>query len=137
MAMAFDHVGVSVADLARSEAFYRTAFAFTQVEHRFALADHGLQGVVLTNDAGARIELFAKLHSQPTRSSTDPIEAAAVQGWFQTAFRTNDVKAGFARVVAAGALPVRPPFLAPDGLTMVAFVADPDGNLLELVERPA
>jgi predicted enzyme related to lactoylglutathione lyase len=43
----------------------------------------------------------------------------------------------FGRVVAAGATAVKEPFVAPDGLSTVAFIGDPDGNLIELIQREA
>lgn len=134
--LAIDHVGTSVADLDRSQAFYDAALGFSIVEDRFTLAAHNLRGVVLRNRAGARLELFEKADSIPVRA-VDPIAAAALHGWFQLAFATPDVPGQFERIVASGATPVRAPFIAPDGRTTVAFVADPDGNLIELIERTA
>ena len=134
--MVIDHAGTSVADLARAQRFYADVFGFVIVEDEFALADHGLRGVVLRNRVGARVELFEKAGSTAMRA-TDPIAGAALHGWFQLAFATPDVPGQYARVTAAGATPVKPPFIAPDGRTTVAFVADPDGNLIELIERSA
>lgn len=134
--MPIDHAGTSVADLDRAEAFFAAVFGFTTVEDRFALPHADLRGVVLRNGAGARIELFEKRGSVPVRP-VDPIAGAGLHGWFQLAFSARDVPAQYQRVVAAGATPIKPPFIAPDGKTTVAFVADPDGNLIELIERSA
>lgn len=136
-AMPFDHVGLSVADLSRSQAFYRDFLAFDVVEDRFTLAEHGLRGMVLTNEAGGRLELFEKQGAVPRPVARHPADGAALHGWFQTAFRTDDVEREFARLVSAGAAAVLQPFTAPDGRSRVAFIADPDGNLIELVERVA
>ena len=132
--MPIDHAGTSVADLEISEAFYRDLFGFTVAEDRFTLPKFNLRGVVLRNGAGARIELFEKQGSVPMRKS-DPNEGTAFHGWFQLAFSARDVAAEFARLVVAGAKVVKAPFTAPDGKTTVAFLADPDGNLIELIER--
>lgn len=136
-AMALDHAGVSVSDLDRSHAFYRDLFGFTTVEDSFNVPGRGLSGLVLTNAAGARIELFAKEGSVPIRNISDPIETALGHGWFQVAFACPDTRREYDRLIAGGATPIKPPFVAPDGLATVAFIADPDGNLIELVERPA
>jgi catechol 2,3-dioxygenase-like lactoylglutathione lyase family enzyme len=40
-------------------------------------------------------------------------------------------------VTAAGAGPSLAPTTAPDGVSLVAFVRDPDGNLVEFLQRPA
>ena len=134
VSLPLDHAGTSVASLAVSEAFYRDVFGFAHVEDTFTLAKYNLSGMVLRNDAGARIELFEKQGSVPMRAA-DPNEGTAYHGWFQVAFASRDVAADYARVVAAGAIEIKPPFIAPDGKTTVAFVADPDGNLIELIER--
>lgn len=136
-AMAIDHAGVSVSNLDRSHAFYRDLFGFTTVEDRFSIQGRGLSGVVLTNAAGARIELFAKEGSAPIRHVSDPIETALGHGWFQVAFACHDTRQEYDRLIAAGAASIKAPFVAPDGRATVAFIADPDGNLIELVERPA
>jgi glyoxylase I family protein len=48
---------------------------------------------------------------------------------------TTSLDASYARVVAAGATPLMPPRTAPDGRTLFGFVGDPDGNLVELLQR--
>jgi lactoylglutathione lyase len=89
---------------------------------------------VLSNEGGARVELFHRSDSLAAAQG-DPIESTRQQGWFQLAFCVNDVAAVFEHVVALGAKPVKYPFSAPDGRSKVAFIADPDGNLLELIQR--
>jgi hypothetical protein len=61
-----DHAGVSVADLEKSERFYRDVLGFTTAEDRFAFPEHDLRGVVLLNPQGARVELFERKGSAPT-----------------------------------------------------------------------
>ena len=131
----FDHVGLSVADLERSHRFYAAGFWFDHVEDEFVMPQREIRGRVLVNGAGARIELFERRGSVPFRRGS-PTEDTLQQGWFQVAFATPDVQATFERVVAAGARPLMQPRLAPDGRARVAFVADPDGNLVELLQRP-
>ena len=133
LAFALDHAGTSVGDLDRSIAFYTDVFGFDVVE-RFAIPATAVRGAVLVNPGGARVELFHRDDSDPI-TIVDPIEATQRQGWFQLAFAVHDVRSVYEQVVAAGAAPVKPPFVAPDGATIVAFVSDPDGNLLELISR--
>lgn len=64
-----------------------------------------------------------------------PTKSTKQQGWFQLAFRVADLKATFDEVVAGGATAVKLPFTAPDGRSQVAFIGDPDGNLIELIQR--
>ncbi len=131
-----DHAGVSVADLERSERFWREVLGFEVVEDRFAFPEHDLCGVVLVNVQGARVELFERRGSVPT-GPHHQIESTRRQGWFQFALAVPDIKATFAAVTAAGAEPALPPTTAPDGVSLVAFVRDPDGNLVEFLQRPA
>ena len=131
----FDHSAVSVADLDRSQRFYAEVLGFDRVEDDFQLPEHEIRGRVLVNPAGVRVELFERRGSLPNRRG-HPTEGALQQGWFQLGLSTRDVHAAFQRVVAAGAKPVMAPHLAPDGRSLFAFVADPDGNLVELLQRP-
>jgi catechol 2,3-dioxygenase-like lactoylglutathione lyase family enzyme len=130
-----DHAGVSVADLEVSELFYRDVLGFDVVEDRFAFVQHELKGVVLTNPQGARVELFERQGSEPT-GPHHQIESTRKQGWFQFALAVPDLAQTFAAVVAAGAEPSLEPTIAPDGVSLVAFVRDPDGNLVEFLQRP-
>lgn len=128
-----DHAGMCVADLGYSTTFYIDVFGFA-VEERFAIPNTDVRGAVLIHPSGARIELFHRPGSRP-RATGHPVESTQEQGWFQTAFRVADVPHVYRRVVAAGATAVKEPFVAPDGRSTVAFVGDPDGNLIELIQR--
>ncbi len=64
-----------------------------------------------------------------------PLDHVGISVWFQIAFRVADLPRAYEKAIMAGAQAVRPPFIAPDGKTPVAFIADPDGNLIELIER--
>lgn len=132
--MTFDHAGVSVANLAQSRRFYADVFGFTIVEDEFELPQFELKGLVLLNATGVRVELFERKGAQVVRPS-HPADGALGIGWFQFALSVADVAATYARVIAAGAVSRMTPRLAPDNQTLVAFVADPDGNLIELVQR--
>jgi catechol 2,3-dioxygenase-like lactoylglutathione lyase family enzyme len=131
-----DHAGVSVADLAVSERFYRELLGFDIVEDRFAFPEHDLKGVVLTNTRGARVELFERLGSQ-SAGRQHQIESTRRQGWFQFALAVPDIHRSYDALLAAGVQPSLPPSTAPDGVSLVAFLLDPDGNLVELLQRPA
>jgi catechol 2,3-dioxygenase-like lactoylglutathione lyase family enzyme len=131
-----DHAGISVADLERSERFYREVLGFERVEDRFAFPEHDLKGVVLVNAQGARVELFERQGSVPA-GLQHHIESTRRQGWFQYALAVPDIAQTFAAVTAAGAQATLAPTTAPDGASLVAFVRDPDGNLVEFLQRPA
>lgn len=129
-----DHAGVSVANLERSQQFYSDVLGFTHVEHAFELLNDEIRGRVLVNDHGARIELFERQHSL-SQPPGHPLESTRQQGWFQLALAMPDVRTEFQRVIAAGAISILEPRIAPDGHTMIAFIGDPDGNLIEFIQR--
>lgn len=133
LALVLDHAGTSVADLDRSQTFYSEAFGF-EVEEEFRIPVAPIRGLVLKHPGGARVELFCRDGSEPSPPG-HPIDSTQRHGWFQLAFRVEQVDEAFDRVVACGARAVKPPFTAPDGVSRVAFVGDPDGNLIELIER--
>lgn len=128
-----DHAGTSVADLARSLRFFGGAFGFG-IEETFSIPATDVRGAVLRHPSGARIELFHDPESVATPPG-DPVGSARRRGWFQVAFRVRDLDAAYDRAINAGGDAVRPPFLAPDGRSTVAFLRDPDGNLIELIQR--
>lgn len=133
-AAVFDHAGVSVSDLERSHAFYADVLGFTTVEDAFEFKEKNLRGLVLVNATGTRVELFCREGSKPS-GPHHPIESTSVQGWFQFAMRVPDIRHTYDSVVAAGATPIFEPRTAPDGVSLVAFVGDPDGNLVEFLQR--
>lgn len=133
--MTLDHVGISVADLERSRTFYEQVLGFSIEEDAFTLALHEIRGVVLADRHGARIELFERRGSTPSPPG-HPTDSVRRQGLFQFALGVADVRSTFERVTAAGAAAVLTPRVAPDGRCIIAFIGDPDGNLIELIERP-
>lgn len=131
--LTLDHGGTSVGDLDVSTRFYVDVLGFA-VEEEFSIPNTPVRGVVLSNHGGARVELFHRADSAASPVG-HPIASTLRQGWFQLAFCVSDVKLAFAQVKAAGASVVKEPFCAPDGRSWVAFIGDPDGNLIELIQR--
>jgi catechol 2,3-dioxygenase-like lactoylglutathione lyase family enzyme len=135
----FDHAGLSVSDMDVSRKFYEDVFGFTILEDDFMIRGD-IHGLVLSTPNGVRLELFHRKDSDPPSSADAvtpaPAESPRSQGWFQFALTVPDLAASYAAVVAAGAKPIMTPRSAPDGINQVGFVCDPDGNLVELLERP-
>jgi lactoylglutathione lyase len=135
----FDHVGLSVSDLEVSRRFYADVFGFDRVEDEFEIPGGGVRGLVVSNANGVRLELFHREGSEPPYPAETvtpaPGESPRSQGWFQFALTVPDLPAAYAAVVAGGAREVMTPRTAPDGFTQVGFVCDPDGNLVELLQR--
>jgi glyoxylase I family protein len=131
-----DHVGIVVLDLPRLTSWYCDTFG---LEREFAtrLAAIDLDIEMLRHPAyGYRVEL---LHRSGTRSETkpaDPAASALAAGYGHIAFDVDDLAAAFTSAVDAGARPVMAPQQSPEPGVRMAFVADPEGNLIELLQRP-
>jgi catechol 2,3-dioxygenase-like lactoylglutathione lyase family enzyme len=134
MPVAFDHVGLSVADLPASIAFYGEAFQFTP-EFEFDLDPHPIRGVMLAHPSGVRLELLAHRESRPGIQGARPIEALATRGYGHFALQAPDIDPVFAAGLSCGASAVVAPSPSPEPGVRFAFLADPEGNLVELVER--
>ena len=130
----FDHIGLSVADLDTAEAFYADAFGFAR-ELSFTLEPHPIRGVMLRHPAGHRLELFERADAAPGLQAASPIEALGRRGYGHFALAAADIDAVFGAALEAGARDVKPPGPSPEPGVRFAFLADPEGNLVELVER--
>jgi catechol 2,3-dioxygenase-like lactoylglutathione lyase family enzyme len=124
-----DHFALSVADLDTMVAFY-TRIGFNE-RTRSDLAP--VQVVLLRNTAGAAVELTAHQASLPLERPRNPIDAATHQGQFHVAIRVEKLDSTIATAVTAGASLITPPAMNSRGDTRFAYLADPEGNLIELV----
>jgi len=131
----FDHAGLAVADLAAATAWYVEALGLEQ-ELTLRIEEIELDIEMLRHPAyGYRIELLQRPDTAGAKPA-DPAQAALVAGYGHLAFDVGDLEAAYDRVVSLGARPVMDPRPAPEPGVRMAFVADPEGNLLELLERP-
>jgi glyoxylase I family protein len=137
------HVGICVSDLARARRFYRDLLGFAE-EHELhvegepadtllRLRGAVLDAVYLTRD-GVRIELlrFASPPAPPPRS-----RAMHERGLTHLSFRVADLDATLAALRAAGERVLEETVVRfPEVQAGAAFVVDPDGQLIELVQAP-
>ena len=131
-----DHVGLSVRDLDGAAAWYCAAFGYTR-EVSLRVEPIDLDIVMLIHRAhGDRLELLHRPGSAPGLRATDPARAALSEAYGHIAFDVADLDATFERVVGLGARPVMAPGQSPEPGVRMAFVADPEGNLVELLSRP-
>ena len=133
----FDHVGLSVPDLEAGQEWYRRALGLEPATP-FAVAGTDLRGVMLRHPSGYRIELLHRPAARPRPAAGDPIEAAGTLGYGHLCLSVPDVASAYERLLAEGATTRMAPSPAPRAGATVAFVADPYGNLIELIDhRPA
>jgi lactoylglutathione lyase len=119
------HVGLPVSDLDRSVAWYREALGLTHESG----ADVPGGVAFMVAPAGERLELLQWI---PRPSAwDDPIAALAPAS--ATRPGVDDLNAAYARAVEAGGRSVWTPRDTPEPGLRIAFVADPDGNLVELL----
>jgi catechol 2,3-dioxygenase-like lactoylglutathione lyase family enzyme len=81
-----------------------------------------------------RLELFERAGSVAGIQGATPIEALATRGYGHFALAAADIDAVFASALEAGARAVFEPARSPEPGVRFAFLADPEGNLVELVE---
>jgi lactoylglutathione lyase len=131
----FDHVGLNVADLDAAVDWYCAAFDLKE-DMRFRVDPVSLDGVMLIHASGWRLELLSRPSASPGISAIDPAEAALTLGYSHFALEVPSVHESYDALLADGATDAMSPRPSPDpsGLPM-AYVADPWGNLIELLER--
>ena len=132
-----DHAGLSVRDLPGAAQWYCDALGYTR-EMDLRVDPIDLDIVMLIHRAhGDRLELLHRPGSTPGLRAAGPADAALSQGFGHVAFDVADLDATYVRVVGLGARPVMTPCPSPEPGVRMAFVADPEGNLVELLSRGA
>ena len=132
---AVDHVGLSVADLDAALAWYAAALGW-RAAASFAIDPLGLRGAFVVSPEGQAIELLERRGSAGGLRPADPQEALLTRGYGHVCLRVDDTDAWHARLLAAGAAERMAPGNAPEPGVRFSFVADPEGNLIELLDRP-
>lgn len=135
MSLTFDHVGLTVADLPGMTRWYGAAFGLS-VEFEFALEHVVFAGVMLRGN-DYRVELLTRAGNQAGLQAADPVEAALTRGFGHMAFDVPDVDVAYAALLELGATDRMSPRASPEPGVRMAFVADPEGNLVELLDRGA
>jgi catechol 2,3-dioxygenase-like lactoylglutathione lyase family enzyme len=131
MTISAHHVGLTVTDIDRSQAWYGEALGF-ELQLAFELPGD-VRGAMLRAAGGARVELFEVPGAAPGMSGADPPAAMRMTGFGHVAFETDDLEGTYARVLDAGAGAVWAPRQSPEPGRRMAFIHDPDGNLIELI----
>lgn len=124
----FHHVGLAVADLGRAVAWYEEAFGFAH--ESTGEVPEGIRIAFVATAAGERLELFEIPVELPTWEG--PIHALR-SGVPHVGITVTDIDESFARAVALGGRAVWEPRPSPRPGRRIAFLTDPDGNLIELL----
>jgi catechol 2,3-dioxygenase-like lactoylglutathione lyase family enzyme len=130
------HVGLSVADLDAQQLWYQQALGLDEVVEQFELPEPHVRTAVLRAANGLRLELIER-DGSTAQTFNDPLEAALTRGYGHWALEVEDLDETFASLSALGAEPVWPPAPAVQPGARFAYVQDPEGNLLELIQPQA
>ena len=132
-----DHVGLAVAGLAAEASWYCDVFGLVpELALRVEALDLSIE-MLIHPEHCYRLELLHRPGSAADRKPGTPGEAALREGYGHVAFGVTELDAAYDRALAHGARPVMPPCPAPEPGVRMAFVADPEGNLIELLHRPS
>src|SRR5580704_1957282 len=132
-----DHVGLTVADLAAEALWFCDVFGLVpELALRVEPLDLSIE-MLIHPGFGYRVELLHRPGSVAGGKPDTPAEAALRDGYGHVAFDVTDLEAAYDRAVVRGARPVMPPCPSPEPGVRMAFVADPEGNLVELLHRSA
>jgi catechol 2,3-dioxygenase-like lactoylglutathione lyase family enzyme len=132
--MHFDHVGLSVADLDAQVAWYCEAFGLRE-STPFSVPPLSLRGTFVVGEPGLAIELLERAGSVAGIQAADQAEALLTRGYGHVCIRVDDLDALHARLLELGAVQRMAPQAAPEPGVRMSFVSDPEGNLIELVDR--
>ena len=123
-------VNLYVRDPEMSAAFYRNLFGFTETFRtpKEGRADHI---ELRLESSGGFILGLASIEAARDVHGLDPGNGKP-KG--EIVFWTDDVDSAFSELIAKGAKPVRPPHNFIETLR-AAWIADPDGNYLQIVMR--
>ena len=131
--MRLDHAGIDVFDFDAQIDFYRRAFDL-RVDQRAVLTEYNFTYALLRHASGWGIELFKREGAGPRPVPDDADHQHDVLGLGHVCFSVDDVAAMHDHLVALGASSRIPPSpsLVPE--IMFAYLADPEGNLVELLD---
>jgi catechol 2,3-dioxygenase-like lactoylglutathione lyase family enzyme len=131
----FDHVGLNVSDLEAATAWYCETLDLTAAAP-FAIPGTDMRGVMLLHEpSGYRVELLHRPGAKPGIQASTPEEAPLTLGFSHFCIRVRDVAAEYHRLLAAGCSSRKVPSASPRPGAIVSFVADPWGNLIEVLNR--
>lgn len=133
---ALDHIGLSVGDLDAQAGWYAAALGL-EPGATGGIDTLGIRVRFLHERGhGWSLELLERVGSEPGLQAPDPPTALLTRGYGHICLRVDgDLEGAYARLVAAGASSRMPPGESPEPGVRIAFVADPEGNLIELMDR--
>ena len=142
MITGFNHVGISVANLERSIAFYHDLLGMQVIQevpfegerYEAILGLKGAKGrIAILRIGNLELEFFEFAH--PAGRAGDPHRPVCDQGIAHLAVQVEDLAGLYARLQAAGVVFHCPPI--DFGCAIATYLRDPDGNVIEMLQMPA
>jgi catechol 2,3-dioxygenase-like lactoylglutathione lyase family enzyme len=130
----FHHISLSVADLDVALPWYQEALGLEEVVERYELPEPPVRTAVLQARNGLRVELIERAGSVRPRVFDDALDATSIQGYGHWAIEIEDLDRAFGHLTSLGARAVSSPAPAVRPGSRFAYVRDPEGNLLELIQ---
>ena len=126
MITGLDHLALVTTDVRRAARFYTEVLGFTETGR---LETAHSDTIIFISLGGTQIELFG------TGDGQAPTGADGCTGFRHLAMKVDDIDAEYERLKAAGVEFSMVPTTVDAGLR-IAFLLDPEGNSLELMQRP-
>lgn len=130
--MKIDHIGLSVENLDTQVAWYEQALGMKVVK-AFTLEDPPLAVAFLSGN-GLVLELLERRGSHPRPPAANPVDALLTRGYGHVCLRVTDLETTHDGLLRDGARELMAPQAAPEAGVQMSFVADPEGNLIELID---
>jgi lactoylglutathione lyase len=127
--MEFVHVATRTKDLERALAFY-AALGMEEVRRRELTQGKATLVFIATPERNFQIELVYNWGKDDAYAGGERFGHFA----FETQ-RIEELEELLPALTAAGGTVLRPPYVLEGSETILAFVADPDGNSVELIKR--
>jgi len=128
--MVFEHVSVRTSDMERSIGFYKRFFGM-ELEKRREIPANKAE-IAFLKDSGSDFSLELTCFKGQRRFEQAPYEERVFD---HLAFTVKDMDGTIVRMRKAGVKITDEPFTLGPGGNMLAFVEDPDGTLIEIIER--
>lgn len=128
--MSFVHVSIRTSDIERSIAFYKGYFGMELEKRRDIHANNA--EIAFMKEPGSGFSLELTWYKDQKRFSQASYEDRLFD---HLAFTLNDMDATINRMRKAGVKITDEPFTLGPGSSKLAFIEDPDGTLIELIER--
>ena len=143
MITGMNHVGIVVADMERSVAFYRdllgmellgSAYPFSGPLFDQVMALDNVRGnICMIKSENVQLKLYE--FETPESAAKDPNYAVSDRGISHFGVNVNGIDAVYEKLLAAG-VRIHCPVLQFDSGMKATYARDPDGNVFELMELP-